>query len=131
MSVSFYASVIWGFKVEFEDIVNEEKRFDEKTGEPYFIDVTDGQIAYLEGGFEFSKEESDDIHDEIGVNGLGVFTTTDREDFFIGLSIGKTRDIAYGQPPIKLNPEIPEDVLTFSKRHGVEPKMYLVPYCSY
>ena len=131
MRANFYAYVVWGFEVKFEEQTKQEKRFNERTGEPYFIDVSDGKIAYLENGYEFSREDSDDIDDEMFEGGLEVFVTTGREQFFIGEAIGKTKDIAYLQPPIVMDPKIPDSVLEFSKKCNVVPKLYLIPHCSY
>ena len=62
---------------------------------------------------------------------LEVFVTTDREQFFIGEAIGKTKNIGYLQPSIVMDPQIPDSVLEFSKKCNIEPKLYLIPYCSY
>lgn len=87
---------------------------------------------YAIGDHTFSEEVSDEIYDEYTVEGLEVVSSTDRHDMFLGVNVAKTSDIMYTDcEVVPFFPTIPDVVKEVAKKYNVEPKFYLVPYCSY
>ena len=131
MGANFYSYVVCGFPLAIERINKEIKKFDEYDGKPYMTEEFD-YYQYSVGDYKFSREDSEEIDDECDVDGLTITTSTDRAEMFIGSEVARTGDIAYGDTKcIELNTKVPDAVSKFAGMIGVEPKLYLVQYCSY
>jgi len=127
MSITIVASVVCGFPCDIVKSKKEVRKFDENTGEPYLKTVDDGYVLSV-NGIDIKKNNYHSFDSE-DIDGLSIEHTCYHESAqtVIGKVVGK---VEYS-PGINVFPtEMPQEVLDFGAKIGLEPKWFLVLYVS-
>jgi hypothetical protein len=95
MSVSVYVTNLFGWKVKVEDEIRYKKRFNEKTGEPYELEVVTGKRIVSLGDEVLFVDEvcSHEVFDGLMTIALGY----DSGEWFLGVVVQKTENLMYGE----------------------------------
>ena len=125
MSISAFAFVVFGFKLDSIEITKTVKKFNEDTGKPYEASIFDYNAYTLidEGGnqFELNKKDSEEllIHEEL--EGFEIYGG----DIF-GECVSRTEDLMRGNTYRLLDVNPPENMVRYGEKIGLTPRFYLV-----
>ena len=125
MSISAFAFVVFGFKLDSIEITKTVKKFNEDTGKPYEASIFDYNAYTLidEGGnqFELNKKDSEEllIHEEL--EGFEIYG----DDIF-GECVSRTEDLMRGNTYRLLDVNPPENMVRYGEKIGLTPRFYLV-----
>lgn len=128
MGLTIRASVVIGFEVNIRHEYSDVKKFNEDTGEPYFVKEKSHQVAWCDG-----KALVDDIgnpdrfYSGEKIDELELFTTGDGSSrtVYLGVKVASLKD----EPSaVSLVPDIPPAVVAFAEKHRLVAKQWLILY---
>ena len=125
MSISAFAFVVFGFKLDSIEITKTVKKFNEDTGKPYEASIFDYNAYTLidEGGnqFELNKKDSEELFTHEELEGFEIYNYE-----VFGECVASIGDMMYGKPPEQFDVNLPENMVRYGEKIGLTPRFYLV-----
>ena len=129
MSISAFAFVVFGFKLDSIEITKTVKKFNEDTGGPYMAEVFDyrafilcdeGEVLYS-NRLELNKKDSIRLDNYEELEGFEIYGG----DIF-GECVSRTEDLMRGNTYRLLDVNPPENMVRYGEKIGLTPRFYLV-----
>jgi len=139
MSVSAYASVVYGFEAKIKTKKQKVTKYDPDTGAPYKKEIEGQEYLVINGDIELTPKESSDMIDlDESANHLCThgrdWNSGCEDNCILGVEIVEVGDLMYGNDTQEINMAVPKKVKKvdeFAEKYGVRPKLFLIGTTSY
>lgn len=128
MSISYNATVVYGFEMDIITVRKKKTKYDENTGKPYTVMVDSHEIVEVQGvQVSSAKDNQDQVYVGGHIGGLGILESGYEEGTkVLGIALARTID---GDDFCEFEAKKHPKIEAFAKKFNVKPKLYLLLSC--